>query len=201
VEIASLTAAIASRAENVQRNAQDDKRIAAQTATEVRTNELIRRKQTDEAQARRKQSDILRSRDDIEADVDRARLLRGQRDVNDQIGADNRFSILRDKLTDELNSARADRAAAEFLIESEFFEAGALDSIDPAAAPDAPAGPQFSDLLQERDVRLSERESQVRDDSIQQRIDLQLADDRIRELDNSPSGASTERGSIVDVFG
>jgi hypothetical protein len=137
----------------------------------------------------------------LEGDIDRGRLLRGQRDVNDQIDADNKFSVLRDTLTDELNLVRADRTAIEFLIESEFFEAGALDSLDPAAVPGAPAGPEFSELLEERDVRLSECDVQARDDSIQQRIDLQLADDRIRELDSSPPGRDTERGSIIDVFG
>ena len=192
MELASVTAAALSRAENIQRNELIDKRIDDQATTQTRTDELIRRKLTAEYEAQRKQGDILRRRDDLEAEIDKRRLLRGQRDVNDSIDSDNRLSVLRDTLTEELNVARADREAIEFLIESEFFEAEALD---------APAGPEISQLLAERDERIAERNTQVRDDSIQQRIDLRLADDRIRELSGTSPGTGTERGSIVDVQG
>jgi len=185
--------------------ARTEQRDARTTLTNTRANEVQRRNEIITEDVRRRENAIRLRRDDQELELENSITRYEQQLTSDRISDDAAFRRLRDDLTTELRDIRADRAFVDGRTLSEFDEGLALDQIDRGPAPGPTteitgpdAGGGFQDFLAARDERLALRQEEDRDFSIQQQIDLRLADDNVREV--TPN-SDLPRGSIVDVFG
>jgi len=187
------------RAANESLRARDQTRQDNTEATARRANEVQQRNEIAQAEAQRK-AGVIRDRRNINEDeIAQSLKFKGQQQVLDSIDSDTRFRRLRDDVTSELNQARGDEAAAKHLIDSEAEEALALDAIqqNPDRTNEGEAL-RFQSFLSDRSERLTLRQQQERDFSVQQQIDQRISDDNLRSVrpDNS-----LPRGSIVDVSG
>jgi len=191
--------AIRYRAANEALRARDQARQAKETAVAERANEVQRQKETAKAVAERTAQSVRDRRDNIEADQARDLKLKGQQQVLDSISGDTRYRLVRDSIALDLNQARSDEAAAKQLIDSEAEEALALDAYiyNPSRSLEDSAL-SFQSFLSDRDDRLTLRQQQERDFSVQQRIDQRISEDNVQ---NVPPGQNLARGSIVDISG
>jgi len=160
----------------------------------------------DEAIVRQERAIDLR-RNDLEESYEQARSRAEQTRFADTVANDTVFQNRQAEIAAELANQRSDRAAVYSLTLSEFDEGLALDQIEadidtasatPAVAPQVAEGPSFRSFLAERENRNTERAVAEQDRSVQQQIDLQIADNNLRSI---PSGGDLPRGALVDVLG
>ena len=175
----------------------DEDRQARDTATDNRNTELFRRREIGAEINQRAAQSLRDSRNDVEAGLDRSRTLRGQQQVLDTIDVDRQLQRTSDNITSEVRLARDDQAAIRALVDNSAEQALLLDAIEQQRT-EQTAPPDIRTFLSQRDQRQTLRQQQERDFNVQQRIDLRIADDNIRNL--SP-GEQLTRGSIVDVSG
>lgn len=190
------TVTIANRNE-ADRRVADDKRIAENYDAVQRRKEI-----SDEIVVRQERAIQLR-RNDLEEGYEVARVRSEQSRFSDTVANDTAFEIRQDEIAGELNDQRANRAAIYDVTLSEFDEGLALDQLPDgsgaaAAEQSADGTSSFSSFLADRNSRISERALAERDRSVQQQIDLRVADDNLR---SSPQGSDLPRGALVDVLG
>lgn len=180
---------------------QVEQRLASDKVTLERYDAVQRRRQNIEKAVAQQERAIEDRRRDTQASFQAARQRAEQVRFSDTVDNDAAFQDRQALIAEELVYQRANRAAIYAVTQSEFEESLALDQLPQAAggtqAPDNPAS-SFESFLADRNSRISERALAERDRSIQQQIDLRIADSNLRA---SPGGAELPRGALVDVLG
>lgn len=162
-----------------------------------------RRKEiNDEAVVRQERSTDLR-RSDLEESYEASRSRSEQVRYADTVANDAVFQNVQAEIAAEVANQRTDRAAVYDLTLSDFDESLALDQIETVVttvtSPQvADTASSFRSFLADRENRNSERALTERDSSIQQQIDLQIADNNLRAV---PASGDLPRGALVDVLG
>lgn len=176
------------------RRVADDKRISENFAAAQRRQEI-----TDEAVIRQQRAIQLR-RNDLEENFEVARSQTERSRFSDAVANDTAFQNRQADTSNELINQRANRAAIYETTLSEFDESLALDQLPDGGGAEqvADGADSFRSFLADRESRVSERALTERDRSVQQQIDLRIADDNLR---STPQGSEIARGSLVDVLG
>ncbi|MBI2585997.1 MAG: hypothetical protein HYW28_09035 [Rhodospirillales bacterium] len=185
----------------IQREQQDEARARLELA---RQQEIDARNRAGAEQLARQQQQLETLRNDLRLADENRRFFRAQEDLRAFNDLDQRLLLADRQATENNLEARALRAfedeapplpAREPVVGGQTAdEIAAGLAVDPAEIDREIA---FQALEDERAQRLAERRDAQRDAAIQQRIDLEIASDRISTAAPQPGLA---RGSIVDVF-
>jgi len=204
-EIPALTAARSFALQGdarIQREQQEEARARLDL---LRQQELDARNRTAAEQLARQQRQLETLREDVRLADENRRFFRAQEDARAFNTLDERLFVAERRITEDNLEARALLALEDEAPPLPAREpVGTVQTADEIAAGLAvdPAEIDrelaFQALEDERAQRLAERRDTQRDAAIQQRIDLEIASDRISTAAPQPGLA---RGSIVDVTG
>ena len=204
-EIPALTAARSFALQGdarIQREQQEEARARLDL---LRQQELDARNRTAAEQLARQQRQLETLREDVRLADENRRFFRAQEDARAFSTLDERLFVAERRITEDNLEARALLALEDEAPPLPAREpVGSVQTADEIAAGLAvdPAEIDrelaFQALEDERAQRLAERRDTQRDAAIQQRIDLEIASDRISTAAPQPGLA---RGSIVDVTG
>ena len=204
-EIPALTAARSFALQGdarIQREQQEEARARLDL---LRQQELDARNRTAAEQLTRQQQQLETLREDVRLADENRRFFRAQEDARAFNTLDERLFVAERRITEDNLEARALLALEDEAPPLPAREpVGSVQTADEIAAGLAvdPAEIDrelaFQALEDERAQRLAERRDAQRDAAIQQRIDLEIASDRISTAAPQPGQA---RGSIVDVTG
>ena len=204
-EIPALTAARSFALQGdarIQREQQEEARARLDL---LRQQELDARNRTAAEQLTRQQQQLETLREDVRLADENRRFFRAQEDARAFSTLDERLFVAERRITEDNLEARALLALEDEAPPLPAREpVGSVQTADEIAAGLAvdPAEIDrelaFQALEDERAQRLAERRDAQRDAAIQQRIDLEIASDRISTAAPQPGQA---RGSIVDVTG
>ncbi|MGH6660616.1 MAG: hypothetical protein ACREB6_03705 [Rhodospirillales bacterium] len=204
-EIPALTAARSFALQGdarIQREQQEEARARLDL---LRQQELDARNRTAAEQLARQQRQLETLREDVRLADENRRFFRAQEDARAFSTLDERLFVAERRITEDNLEARALLALEDEAPPLPAREpVGTVQTADEIAAGLAvdPAEIDrelaFQAIEDERAQRLAERRDAQRDAAIQQRIDLEIASDRISTAAPQPGLA---RGSIVDVFG
>jgi len=204
-EIPALTAARSFALQGdarIQREQQEEARARLDL---LRQQELDARNRAAAEQLARQQQQLETLREDVRLADENRRFFRAQEDARAFSTLDERLFVAERRITEDNLEARALLALEDEAPPLPAREpVGSVQTADEIAAGLAvdPAEIDrelaFQALEDERAQRLAERRDTQRDAAIQQRIDLEIASDRISTAAPQPGLA---RGSIVDVTG
>lgn len=204
-EIPALTAARSFALQGdarIQREQQEEARARLDL---LRQQELDARNRAAAEQLARQQQQLETLREDVRLADENRRFFRAQEDARAFSTLDERLFVAERRITEDNLEARALLALEDEAPPLPAREpVGSVQTADEIAAGLAvdPAEIDrelaFQALEDERAQRLAERRDAQRDAAIQQRIDLEIASDRISTAAPQPGQA---RGSIVDVTG
>ena len=204
-EIPALTAARSFALQGDARTQREQQEEARARLDLLRQQELDARNRTAAEQLTRQQQQLETLREDVRLADENRRFFRAQEDARAFSTLDERLFVAERRITEDNLEARALLALEDEAPPLPAREpVGTVQTADEIAAGLAvdPAEIDrelaFQALEDERAQRLAERRDTQRDAAIQQRIDLEIASDRISTAAPQPGLA---RGSIVDVTG
>ena len=204
-EIPALTAARSFALQGDARTQREQQEEARARLDLLRQQELDARNRTAAEQLTRQQQQLETLREDVRLADENRRFFRAQEDARAFSTLDERLFVAERRITEDNLEARALLALEDEAPPLPAREpVGSVQTADEIAAGLAvdPAEIDrelaFQALEDERAQRLAERRDAQRDAAIQQRIDLEIASDRISTAAPQPGQA---RGSIVDVTG
>jgi len=204
-EIPALTAARSFALQGDARTQREQQEEARARLDLLRQQELDARNRTAAEQLARQQQQLETLREDVRLADENRRFFRAQEDARAFSTLDERLFVAERRITEDNLEARALLALEDEAPPLPAREpVGSVQTADEIAAGLAvdPAEIDrelaFQALEDERAQRLAERRDAQRDAAIQQRIDLEIASDRISTAAPQPGLA---RGSIVDVTG